>query len=481
MHAQEFDDVFTDNMVLQRDEPIMVWGKGNPKTRLEVQFAGKKESTVVNSEGKWCVQFAKQPATPQPRELKVVSSEETIVLKNILIGDVWLLIGQSNMEWPMRGEMHYEEAITEARNNLLRFFNPKYIGKNIYGKAFDKTQMKKLKNGNLFYDKVWQASDTTSFKAMSAVGYYFGKKIVDSQNIPVGLINLSIGGAPIEAFIDEGTLKANKKFAFKIKDNWLKNDVLPVWVRERGKENLGANPISLNHAYKPGFVFYSGIAPMLNMPIKGILWYQGESNAQEKERVEEYPDLQKLLIEDYREKWKNPNLPYYWVQLSSIDTINYNSHFWPEFRDGQRRLLEEMTSVGMVVSSDIGARHDVHPTNKKAIGNRLSRWALKKVYEQDILVSGPLAKKAIYKNGSVVVDFNYTGRGLKTSDGKSLQGFSIDGKSGIPAKIKKHKVYIKTSKKSEFIYYNWQPWATGNLTNKEGIPASTFKLEVVIK
>jgi sialate O-acetylesterase len=484
-HSQlKVAEIFTDNMVLQRDQPIKIWGSAPPQTEIVVSFLNKNQSTVADINGNWELEFERQLATSQPQKIRIKSLTQTITLTNILIGDVWLLLGQSNMEWPMSGEIHFEEELKDADNKQLRYYNPKYIGKNIYGQDYNQDQRKKLAGGELFYVKKWEESDTSSFKTMSAIGYYFGKQIINKKGIPVGLINLSIGGAPLETFIALETLKENKKFSKKTGSNWLYNEHLPDWIRERGRENINGNQVENNsngpnHAYKPGFAFSTGIAPILEMPIKGILWYQGESNAQERARVEEYPELQKLMIKDYRKKWRNPDLPFYWVQLSSIDTINYDSHFWPEFRDGQRRLLEEMKNVGMAVSSDIGARHDVHPRNKKAVGNRLARWALNKEYGQDVLVSGPLPKNAIYKNGSVVVDFKYIGNGLSVSNGKSLRGFSIDGKSQAPAKIKGDKVFIKTSEKPKFIYYNWQPWAIGNLINSEDLPASTFKMEVM--
>lgn len=485
VHSQlKLAEIFTDNMVLQRDQPIKIWGTAPPQSEILVNFQNKNQSTVADVDGNWEVEFEKQPATSQPQKIQVESAEKTITLKNILLGDLWLLIGQSNMEWPMSGEMHYDEEFKNANNNQLRFYNPKYVGKNIYGQAYNEDQRKKLAAGELFYEESWEVSDTSSFSAISAVGYYFGKQITNRKGIPVGLINLSIGGAPLETFVASETLKSNKDFSKKTEANWLSNEHLPDWIRERGRENtngqqIGNSPTGPNHAYKPGFAFNTGIVPILKMPIKGILWYQGESNAQERDRVLEYPELQKLMIEDYRKKWEHPNLPFYWVQLSSIDTTNYDSHYWPEFRDGQRRLLDDLKNVGMAVSSDIGARNDVHPRNKRTVGHRLARWALKNEYGQNILVSGPLPEKAIYKDGSIIVDFKFTGKELKTSDGKSLQGFSIDGKSEVSANIKRNKVYIKTSEKPEFVYYSWQPWATGNLINPEGLPASTFKMEVV--
>lgn len=170
---------------------------------------------------------------------------------------------------------------------------------------------------------------------MSAVAYYFAKAIVEKENIPVGIINLSIGGAPIETFISKEALRRNEKFASKVSGNWLENESLPEWIRQRGKENVGNNAngfkddLGLNHAYKPGFAYACGIEPLLAFSIKGIIWYQGESNSLEKEKVEEYRALLHLMIGDYRIKWKQPDMPFYWVQLSSIDTANYQSKLWP--------------------------------------------------------------------------------------------------------------------------------------------------------
>lgn len=474
-------NIFSDNMVLQRDEPIKIWGTGNPGERITLNFSNEMVETLVNADSTWQAVLKKQEATNKPKSLLVQSFEEEIIIKNIFIGDIWLLIGQSNMEWPMKLEMHFEEAKRDAQNSRLRFYNPLYIGKNIYGTHYNESQLKQLKKGELFQEAKWEESDTSSFKNMSAVGYYFAREIINTQNIPVGLINLSIGGAPLETFIDEEALKRSQQFSSKAKENWLENDILPVWVRERGIQNIGntlkGDKNSFNHAYRPGFAFNSGIKPLLQIPIKGVLWYQGESNAQEIERVEEYPELQALMIKDYRKQWKNENLPFYWVQLSSIDTTNYQSHFWPEFRDGQRRLANKMGNVGMAVSSDIGNRTDIHPRNKKEVGKRLARWALAQVYEKNIVVAGPLPKKAVWQDNLLIVDFEHTARGLKTLEG-NLTGFSLDGKNYIEAIIKENKVHIKTPQKPDYIFYGWAPFSEGNLLNSENLPASTFKIKV---
>ena len=473
---------FSDHMVLQRDKPIHFWGKGTPDMLVRVQFLSHTKQARVAKDSTWSVYFKAQDANNLPGAVHISQGREKIVLSNMLIGDVWLCIGQSNMEWPMEKEMHFEEELKNIGQTSLRFYNPTYAGKNVYNRVFSDSIGKRLQVDR-FYEGNWQLSDSSTIKTMSAVGYYFGKKIAKEEKIPIGLINLAIGGAPLETFISLTTLKNDLQFSGKARKDWIHNDNLPVWIRERATQNtktaanIPSDSLGPNHAYKPGFAYSAGIEPMLGMPIKGVIWYQGESNAQEIERVQEYADLQELMILDYREKWRAPQMPFYWVQLSSIDSTQYKSQYWPLFRDEQRKALERIKYVGMAVSSDIGERNDVHPTNKKDVGERLARWALKDVYGHDVIPSGPLPKKAIYKNGQVIVSFKY-GHGLSVSGGQSIKGFSVDGKSQIEAFVVDDNIVIPVSKRPDFLYYGWQPWTKANLINSEKLPASTFKIKV---
>lgn len=466
-------DIFTDNMVLQREAPIKIWGKAKPDADVKVKLAGKTYTSKVDRDSIWSLEIEALRASTTPMQILVSQGYESIIFQNVLVGDVWLLLGQSNMEWPMASEEHYTAEISKAENDLLRFYNPHYIGKNIYSQAYTTEQNKSLQREEMF-SGVWEESDAESFKDMSAVGYYFGKIIAENQQVPIGLINLAIGGAPIETFIDSVTLKQSK-FSEKVKGNWLENPHLPVWIRERGAENVGS--MNLNHAFRPGFVYKTGIAPITKFPITGILWYQGESNAQETERVQEYDELQNLMVNDYREKWKAPKLPFYFVQLSSIDTLNYKSHYWPEFRNEQLKSLNSLSDVGMAVSLDKGAKNDVHPRNKKVIGARLAAWALNKIYDQAVGVSGPIPEEAVFMDGQVEVSFRYASGGLKTADSKEVRGFSIDGKE-LPATIKGDKIIIRTDQQAQILYYAWEPFSHANLVNTENLPAPTFKVEI---
>jgi len=397
-------------MVFQRDIEAPVWGKGIPGESVQVWFKDQVKETVVGKDSTWKVWFDPLPAQKTPSSLVLKSGQTKIEIRNILIGDVWLCLGQSNMQWPMQREMHYQEEIPNSFHPNLRFYNPAYAGEQIFGSPFPDSVLERL-NRRDFYQGRWETSDSLSFRRMSAVGYYFGKAILKTEDIPIGLIDLSIGGAPMETFIPFSVLQASPEFSNKTEGNWLTNPHLPVWVRERGLQNLPALKNSswenAAHPFQPGFAYATGIEPLLPFPVKGLLWYQGESNAQEGERVEEYGRFCRLMVQAFRKAWAAPDLPFYFVQLSSIDKLRYKGHLWPEFRDMQRTIPEYLPHSAMAVSSDIGALNDVHPTNKKFVGERLARLALHYSYSKKIIPSGPLPVKAVYRKGTVAISFRF--------------------------------------------------------------------------
>jgi sialate O-acetylesterase len=471
-------EVFSDNMILQRDRPIKVWGKSIPGNSVTVLFSKEKKITVVNSDSVWIVSLRKQKENPHPQILSVSSGVEQIELKNILIGDVWICTGQSNMEWPMIKEQHWNDEIRNSNQPNIRLLNPTPAGRNVFGVPYTDSLISRLTTEKFYDWKGWQQCDSSSVKLMSAVAYYFANKIYTETGVPIGIINLSIGGAPLETFISTETLSRHATFSKKVNGNWLFNDALPVWVRERGRQNLAnsniiGDELGPNHAYKPGFAFKAGVDKLRAFSVKGILVYQGESNAEEPERVDEYKELFKLFMKDYRGVWSNKQLPIYWVQLSSMER-----KYWPLFRNNQLQLLKETRNTGMAVTSDIGLKNDVHPPDKKTVGERLARWPLYSLYNKNITASGPLALKAKYNNREVIITFNYTAKGLMTSDGKSVKGFSIDGDKENEPLISNSSLTISVKTKPEYVYYGWQPFSNGNLVNSENLPASTFKIKV---
>lgn len=472
-------EVFSSNMVLQRGAPVNVWGKAVPGKLVEVKLGSTLRKSVAAKDSVWKVSMPNRPATLEPQSLIISSGDTVVQFQNILIGDVWICTGQSNMEWPMIKEQHWKDEIYNANQPCIRLLNPSPAGRNVFGVSYTDSLINRLTKERFYDWNGWENCDSSSGKLMSAVAYFFAKRIFAETGVPIGIINLSIGGAPLETFISTEALSQHVIFSKKVSNNWLTNDALPVWIRERGTQNVGNNKnvpvdeLGPNHAYKPGFAFKAGIDGLRNFPVKGILIYQGESNAEELVRIDEYKELFKLFIKEYREVWSNSQLPIYWVQLSSTER-----KYWPIFRNEQLQLLKETYYTGMAITSDIGLRNDVHPRDKRTVGERLARWALNKTYKKNITPSGPLPLKAIYANGKVIVQFEYMAKGLKTSDAKPIRGFSTDGKNETEANFGHNVIIIPVSSKPQYIYYGWKPFSDGNLINSEALPASTFRIPV---
>jgi sialate O-acetylesterase len=384
----DIDNSFSNNMVLQRGRPIVIFGTGMPGKKLTLQCSDfYRSTTLVKSDSAWSFEIPSQKYSPDPFDIVLSDDIQNKSIKNILIGDVWLCAGQSNMEFPLSNDKYFAGSKSLQSNPGIRILNPQYVGKDFYGRPFSDSMKSRLQSGK-YYEGSWQLADSTASTSMSAIGYYFAHIIQSETAVPIGIINIAVGGSPIESWISKASLSSSASFQNKLANNWMDNEALPVWIRQRAIENIGKT--NLAHAFMPGYIYDHGIMPLMQHPIKGILWYQGESNAQELERVNEYLQLMKLLVADYRKGWSNPTLPFYFVQLSSIDSIQYKSQLWPLFRGYQLLAHQQIRNTGMVVSSDIGDKNNVHPRDKRTVAERLSRWALQDQYRKDVIVSGPI-------------------------------------------------------------------------------------------
>ena len=295
----------------------------------------------------------------------------------------------------------------------------------------------------------------------------------DSLQVPVGLICNAVGGSPTESWIDRNTLETEFP---AILNDWLHNDFIQDWVKGRAAKNLGFDSTKLSrHPYEPCYLYESGVLPLQQYPIKGVIWYQGESNTH---NMEAHERLFQLLVDSWRSNWKNPQLPFYFVQLSSLDRSS-----WTWFRDSQLRLMKSIPHTGMAVSSDHGDSFNVHPTHKQPIGERLARWALSDSYGYSITPSGPLFESVVREGEALVVSFAF-GEGLRTSDGNSPSCFEIAEEEGLyhPANVTimgdKVRLTSPDLKAPRYVRYAWQPFTRANLVNKDGLPASTFRGEV---
>ena len=482
-----FDPLLGDNMVLQRDQPIVVRGTAKSGETVRVRLANDQASASAGADGRWEVRLRARAASSAPIELVASAPSGEARAANILTGDVWICAGQSNMEWPLRLDAAAAEAsrMLQSPNTQVRLRNHAFPGQ-YSKKALGAAQLQELVPGKFFKGQ-WGMDGPRVSPAFSAAGWWFAQRVQPATKVPLGMVGWSIGGAPIETFIRREALAAEPALAAKLRGDWERNEAIDGWVRQRAREHFGRaqsprDALGIDHFYKPGFAWAAGPGLATWMPVKGVLWYQGESNSLSEPFVREYPTLLKAMVADWRAQWGLPEMPFLWVQLSSIDTAGYKSQQWPRFRDNQRRLLAEIPHSGMAVSSDVGAQNDVHPRDKRTVGDRLARWALHHVYGQrQVVPSGPLPTEARAAGGSVTVRFEH-GRGLRTRDGKPVREVEVAGADGVfapaEAQVRGETLVIKAPGNPALVRHGWVPWSQANLVNGEGLPASTFEIEV---
>lgn len=490
--------VFGSGMVLQRDKPISIWGKATPNTVVVVQTT--RPSSVTNSysitatkDSTWEISVPAQKANVQPQQWQVISERDTITFTDILIGDVWVCAGQSNMAFMLKNDQFARQTLPKTHNPNLRLLNWQ-SGLTTYNFAYKSEEVDRLQPKN-FYSGLWQMADSNSAKDFSAVAFYFGQRIQQQTDIPIGLVHLAVGGSPCEAWMSPEAVTGSDELERIFQGNWLKNSILEPWCIERGHQNLDnllksneilpQDSLGVNHPFKPSFLYKAGIEPLLKFPIKGVIWYQGESNSLSYERVKQHEKLFPRLIKDWRSKWGLGDFPFYFCQLSSIGTEKgYKSHFWPEFRDGQRQIAQKIPNLGMAVTSDVGHPWDVHPTNKKVAGERLAKIALAKTYKQKEVYAGPTFEKIAQTPSQFVLTFAHVEKGLQTTDNKPITGFLLEDRKGVKTEAKAHIsgknkiVLVNEAGRYQRILYGWKPFSDGNLANSEGLPTSTFEVKI---
>ena len=466
--------LYTDNMVLQREVPLTIQGTANAGDQVTVSIADRQMKTKVGPNGKWSVTLSPLKAG-EPYTLKISTNQKVLQYHNVLAGEVWLCSGQSNMEFMLKQASTARLDIPRAADQELRLYDMKARWRT-NAVEWETTVLDSLNHLQYYKDTEWKECAPETVSDFSAIAYYFGKMLRDSLKVPVGLICNAVGGSPTEAWIDRTSLEYH--FPAILKD-WTQNDFIQEWVRGRAALNIKKSVNNRQrHPYEPCYLYESGIRPLEQYPIRGIIWYQGESNAH---NWEAHEALFKLLVNAWRKNWNDDCLPFYYVQLSSLDRPS-----WPWFRDSQRRMLNEISDIGMAVSSDHGDSLDVHPTCKQPVGERLARWALNKTYLKDIVPSGPLFRGADVRGEKVYLSFDY-GQGMRSSDGKSLRCFEVAEFEGVyyPATAEvvgeQVKVYSKEVRNPRYVRYGWQPFTRANLVNRTGLPASTFRAEFAVK
>ena len=465
--------MFSDHMVLPRDKDFLIRGMADAREKVTVTVDGDVLEAVANNRGQWCVLVPHRPAKVGA-ELRIETAKSSLVYRDVAFGDIWLCSGQSNMEFEVR-----QSSDAAPRPDAgLRLYDMKcnWRTDNI---AWPASALDSVNHLQYFAPTRWMPASDAAIARFSAVGYAFGQMLRDSLQVPIGLICNAVGGSTTESWVDRETLET--RYPAFLRD-WLHNDLIMEWARGRAEKNLSNRPekvegygiVPTRHPYEPCYNFEAGILPLDHYPITGVIWYQGESNA---ERVEVHEELFPLLVDSWRNYFSD--VPFYYVQLSSL-----NRTCWPIFRDSQRRLLASRPGLGMAVTSDLGDPTDVHYRQKRPVGERLALQALEKHYGHAVKADGPLAKEAARAGQDVYVDF-YPQDALRSADGGPIVGFEVqDAADGlfhpVAAEVSGGLVRLDCAaiRAPKAVRYAWQPYTRANLVNATGLPASTFRLPV---
>ena len=442
--------VIASHMVLQQKLPLPIWGTADAGEEVTVSLGDNKASTKAGADGKWSVKLKEMTAGGGPLEL-VVKGKNEIKLTDILIGEVWVASGQSNMEWSVAASNNPQEEIAAAKYPNIRIFHVK------------KTPAVTPQD-EVVLDREWSECSPATIGNFSAVAYFFGRHIHKELNVPVGLINTSWGGTAIEPWtpiVGFESVESLKPIAEQVKAQQAK----PEGV----KPNHGA-PM---HLYN-GMVH--GVQPF---GIRGALWYQGESN---RGQGVAYEQRMHALINGWRTVWNQGDFPFLFVQLAPYKYGPTDPQFLlPQIWEAQTKTLA-MKNTGMAVTTDITHLTDIHPKNKQDVGKRLALWALAKTYGKEGLVySGPLYKSMTVEGNKVRIEFDHVGGGLKSRDDKPLSWFTIAGKEGdfveATAVIDGKSVVVSSDKIAEpaAVRFGWDQLAEPNLMNAEALPAGPFR------
>lgn len=470
--------MLSNHMVLQRDQPIHLWGWADPGEKVSAEMHGSTQTTVTGQLGKWDLYLPPQ-AAGGPFTLTIKASN-TIVLDDILMGDVWFASGQSNMEFPLKGFgasavlKNGAEEIRNANHPEIRLLLVQH-----------KTSEYPLDD---FEPTGWSVCSPETAVNFSAIAYFFGREINSREQVPIGLIDSSWGGTPAGTWVSLDGLSSDASlmpvFAASARMVDRQADV-PALIRAEKREDAAAKsagqpaPKHPWHpqpaSWAPAQAFNGMIAPAVNYGIKGVIWYQGESDSS-RERRDIYAKLFAALIADWRTHWREGNFPFLYVQISSFKSNDTEA--WPIIREAQRRTLS-VANTAMTVTIDIGNPDNVHPPDKQTVGARLALAARALAYGENIEYSGPLFRQTSTEDGAIRVWFNGVDGGL-VAKGGPLKGFEVAGDDrhfvSATAHIDGRTVLVSSPEvpSPQYVRYAWQNAPEVNLFNTEGLPASPF-------
>ncbi|GAB5558430.1 MAG: hypothetical protein SynsKO_00770 [Synoicihabitans sp.] len=483
LHAEvTLAPIFTDHAVLQRGQPIPIWGEADPGEKVTVKFAGKTKRTQGNPDGQWRIDLPALKANAEGQTL-TVSGTNQIERHDILVGDVWLCGGQSNMEWTVLNSRDPETEIAAADFPHIRHLK---IAKRIANDPITELSGE------------WTVCSPDTVAHYTAVGYYFARRLHRDLGVPIGLLNSNWGGTPVEAWLPPDVMNdpdmavnvASHQAAINaniLAQNTTYRDDLAVW--ESAKSTAAKTGASLTEKkprmpwqpgpYKTATVLYNGmIEPLIPYGLSGFIWYQGEGNAGQPET---YHAMFSQLIESWREKFAAAEAPFYWAQLASWDAGGGDNVDWPLLREAQHQTLA-LPHTGQAILTDIGEAFDIHPKNKQDVGDRLARIALAEHYGKPIVSRGPHLRSITYRANEISVSFD-SAEGLTTADGAAPREFEIAGTDGAfqPAEaVLEGDTVTLTADAVPYprnVRYAWHRWIEPNLQNAAGLPAEPFRTD----
>ncbi len=458
--------VISSHMVLQRAQACPIWGWADAGEAVTVEFAGQKKTTVAAADGSWRVNLSAMKANSTPQTM-TVTGKNTIVVGDILVGEVWLCSGQSNMEWSVADSANPKEEIAAGNHPRIRHIK-------IPHRPSAQPEKDVESEG-------WTAASSETVSKFTAVGYYYARHLQTELDVPIGLLGCNWGGTRIEPWTPpvgfQSVPALKKDFADKL-------DTFPELIEKKDKDKKvivdaeGRPVMEVNH--QSALALYNGMVhPLVPFAIRGALWYQGESNNGEGML---YHEKMKALIAGWRNVWSDPHMPFYFVQLAPF-TYGGDGTKLAGIWEAQTATLE-VPHTGMAVTTDIGHLKDIHPKNKQEVGRRLALWALAKTYsKRGIVFSGPLYDDMKVRGSKIELSFDHVGGGLASRDGNALTHFTIAGedKNFVEARAeivgKKIVVSSEAVANPVAVRFAMHQQAEPNFSNKEGLPASPFRTD----
>ncbi len=479
--------IFSHHMVLQRDMPLPVWGWAEPGESVEIVLGDQTHKTTADDEGNWRVTL-KPLSLGEPQTL-VVEGKNRLQVDDILVGEVWLCSGQSNMGWDVRKCWSADLDIAAAKFPNIRMITVGGMGSQTPVKDFDGQ---------------WDVCTPETVGSFSAVGYFFGRELHQVLDVPIGLIDNAWGGSSCEAWIRRDLLEGKPMYE-ALMTRWKKTEAeydlekakaeiaekVKAWepkaaaAKKAGKWPPGKpelrNPLLNQH--RPANLFNARLMPIHPFAMRGVVWYQGESNAK---RSYQYREMFPLMIQNWRDVWEQGDFSFYWVQLADFtkETLDPGDSNWAELREAQTMTRDRLPNTGEAVIIDLGEASDIHPRNKIDVARRLARWALTKDYGLDFVCPSPRYESMEVADGKVVLRFKDVGNKLRAVDAHEVQGFAIAGVdkkwAWAEAKItgkNKIEVSCEAVPKPVAVRYGWANNPVCNVCNEQGLPLTPFRTD----